>query len=159
MLLEVKRTQFGSDATNGELFIDGVRECFTLEDEVRDGPKVYGETAIPLGEYEIKLRTVGGFHDRTKKHYDSKDGFGPGWHQGMLWLQDVPGFEFILIHSGNTDESTAGCLLVGRTQQDLNISKDGFIGQSRAAYEALYPKVRDALLSGEKVTIKYSNLG
>jgi hypothetical protein len=157
MKLEVKRTQFGSDATNGELFIDGVFECYTLEDEVRDGPKVWGETAIPLGEYEIKFRTVGGFHTKTKARYDER--FGPGWHQGMLWLQNVPGFEFILIHAGNTDESTAGCLLVGRTQQDLNISKDGFIGQSRAAYETLYPKVRDALLSGEKVTIKYSNLG
>ena len=159
MLLEVKRTQFGSDATNGELFIDNVRECFTLEDEVRDGPKVYGETAIPLGEYEIKLRTVGGFHDRTKKHYDAKDGFGPGWHQGMLWLQSVPGFQFILIHPGNDQFDTLGCLLVGQTQADLDKNEDGFIGRSRAAYEALYPKVRDALLAGEKVTIKYSNLG
>ena len=84
MKLEVKRTQLGVDATNGELWIDGVKECFTLEDEVRDGPKVYGETAVPAGEYEITFRTVGGFHTKTKKYYDSKYGFGPGWHQGML---------------------------------------------------------------------------
>ena len=87
MKLEVKRTQFGDEATNGELWIDGVWECYTLEDEVRDGPKVYGETAIPAGEYEIKLRTVGGFHSRTEKYYDDKEGFGEGWHQGMLCLR------------------------------------------------------------------------
>ena len=76
----------------------------------------------------------------------------------MLELQDVPNFEFILVHSGNTDESTAGCYLVGNTQQDLDVSKDGFIGSSRVAYEKMYPKVRDALVAGEKVTIKYSNV-
>mgnify|MGYP007000376319 len=80
-----------------------------------------------------KFRTVGGFHTRTKARYDAK--YGEGWHLGMLELQDVPNFEFILVHSGNTDESTAGCYLVGNTQQDLDVSKDGFIGSSRTAYE------------------------
>ena len=155
MKLDVVRTQFGADATNSLLFIDGVFECYGLEDEVRD-VKVYAETAVPLGEYEIKFRTVGGFHTRTKARYDSK--YGEGWHLGMLELQDVPNFEFILVHSGNTDESTAGCYLVGNTQQDLDVSKDGFIGSSRVAYEKMYPKVRDALVAGEKVTIKYSNI-
>ena len=155
MKLDVVRTQFGADATNSLLFIDGEFECYGLEDEVRD-VKVYAETAVPLGEYEIKFRTVGGFHTRTKSRYDSK--YGEGWHLGMLELQDVPNFEFILVHSGNTDESTAGCYLVGNTQQDLDVSKDGFIGSSRVAYEKMYPKVRDALVAGEKVTIKYSNI-
>ena len=62
MKLDVVRTQFGKDATNGMLFINGLFECFTLEDEYRD-LKVRGETCIPDGEYEIKLRTVGGFHE------------------------------------------------------------------------------------------------
>jgi len=155
MKLDVVRTQFGADATNSLLFIDGEFECYGLEDEIRD-VKVYAESAIPLGEYEIKFRTVGGFHTRTKARYDSK--YGEGWHLGMLELQDVPNFEFILVHSGNTDESTAGCYLVGNTQQDLDVSKDGFIGSSRVAYEKMYPKVRDALVAGDKVTIKYSNI-
>ena len=76
----------------------------------------------------------------------------------MLELQDVPNFMYILIHTGNTDEHTAGCLLVGETQQDLDKGKDGFVGGSGDAYKKMYPKVRDALLSGEKVTIKYSNI-
>jgi len=150
MKLDVVRTQFGKDATNGMLFINGVFECFTLEDEVRD-VKVHSETAIPLGEYEIKLRTEGGFHSKYTARYGAM-------HKGMLELQDVPNFKWILIHTGNQDSHTAGCLLIGETQQDLDKGKDGFIGGSGDAYKKMYPKVADALLNGEKVTIKYSNI-
>ena len=150
MKLDVVRTQFGKDATNGMLFIDKVFEAFTLEDEVRD-VKVHSETAIPLGEYEIKLRTEGGFHSKYTARYGAM-------HKGMLWLQDVPNFKWILIHTGNQDSHTAGCLLIGETQQDLDKGKDGFIGGSGDAYKKMYPKVADALLAGEKVTIKYSNI-
>lgn len=151
MKLDVVRTQFGKDATNGMLFVDGVFECFTLEDEVRD-VKVMSETAIPLGEYEIKFRNVGGFDTKYKARY------GSTFHKGMLELQDVPNFKYILIHTGNTDQHTAGCLLIGETQQDLDKGKDGFIGGSGDAYKKFYPKVRDALINKEKVTIKYSNI-
>ncbi len=151
MKLNVIRHQFGKDATNGMLFIDGVFECYTLEDEVRD-VKVMSETAIPLGTYEIKFRNIGGFDTKYKARY------GTTFHKGMLELQDVPNFKYILIHTGNTDEHTAGCLLLGETQQDLDKGKDGFVGGSGDAYKKMYPKVRDALLNGEKVTIKYSNI-
>ena len=151
MKLTVVRTQFGADATNGLLFIDREFECFTLEDEVRD-VKVHSETAIPLGEYEIKLRTVGGFHTKYTERY------GAAFHKGMLELQDVPNFQYILIHTGNTDQHTAGCLLVGETQQDLDKGKDGFIGGSGDAYKKMYPKVLNALLSGKKVTIEYTTI-
>ena len=150
MKLDVVRTQFGEDATNGMLFINGVFECFTLEDEVRN-VKVHSETAIPLGEYEIKLRTEGGFHTKYTSRYGSM-------HKGMLWLQDVPGFTWILIHTGNTDQHTAGCLLLGETQQDLDKGKDGFVGGSGDAYKKAYPKIAKAILNGEKVTIKYTNI-
>jgi len=151
MKLDVVRTQFGKDATNGMLFVDGVFECFTLEDEVRD-IKVMSETAIPLGEYEIKFRNVGGFDTKYKARY------GSTFHKGMLELQDVPNFKYILIHTGNTDQHTAGCLLIGETQQDLDKGKNGFVGGSGDAYKKFYPKVRDALIAKEKVTIKYSNI-
>tara|TARA_R100000664_G_C2718777_1_gene112954 strand:+ start:152 stop:739 length:588 start_codon:yes stop_codon:yes gene_type:complete len=151
MKLDVVRTQFGKDATNGLLFVNGAFEAFTLEDEVRD-KKIKSETAIPLGEYEIKLRTVGGFHSKYTERY------GSAFHKGMLELQAVPGFQYILIHTGNTDSHTAGCLLIGETQQDLDKGKDGFIGGSGDAYKKFYPKVRDALIAREKVTIKYSNI-
>jgi len=151
MKLDVVRTQFGKDATNGMLFVDGVFECFTLEDEVRD-IKVMSETAISLGEYEIKFRNIGGYDTKYKARY------GSTFHKGMLELQDVPNFKYILIHTGNTDQHTAGCLLIGETQQDLDKGKDGFVGGSGDAYKKFYPKCRDALIAKEKVTIKYSNI-
>jgi len=151
MKLNVIRHQFGKDATNGLLFIDGVFECYTLEDEVRE-VKVMHETCIPEGEYEIKLRAEGGFHSRYLKRY------GADWHKGMLWLQDVPNFTWILIHTLNDSTQTSGCLGVGSSQQDLDLDSKGKILQSRDSYQRMYPKVRDALLNGEKVTIEYSNI-
>lgn len=151
MKLDVVRTQMGKDATNGMLFVDGVFECYSLEDEYRD-VKVMHETCIPEGEYEIKLRAEGGFHSRYLKRY------GADWHKGMLWLQDVPNFTWILIHTLNDSTQTSGCLGVGSAQQDLDLDAKGLITQSRDAYMRLYPKVRDAILSGEKVTIKYSKI-
>ena len=151
MKLDVIRTQFGKDATNGLLFINGVFECFTLEDEVRD-VKVMSETAIPLGTYEIKFRNIGGFDTKYKARY------GSTFHKGMLELQDVPNFKYILIHTGNTDEHTAGCLLVGDSQENNNIIKDGFIGKSTNAYKRIYPDISRALQEGKEVTIEYVDL-
>jgi len=146
MKLDLLRIQFGEDATNGILFIDGVFECYTLEDEVRD-VKVHSETAIPEGTYDIKFRKEGGFHTRYKARYGNT-------HYGMLELQDVPNFKYILIHAGNTDEQTAGCILVGDSQNNNDIQTDGFIGSSRNAYKRIYPLVRDALLAGASATIE-----
>lgn len=150
MKLQVVRTQFGRDATNGLLFIDGLFECYTLEDQYQE-VKVMHETCIPEGTYDIKFRTVGGFHERYKKRYGNS-------HYGMLHLQDVPGFTYILIHAGNTDEHTSGCLIVGETQQDLDVSEDGFIGSSGKAYVKLYNKIAKQLLIGNPVTIEYSKI-
>jgi hypothetical protein len=148
--LQVVRTQFGRDATNGLLFIDGLFECYTLEDQYQE-VKIMHETCIPEGTYDVKFRTVGGFHERYKKRYGNS-------HYGMLHLQNVPGFTYILIHSGNTDEHTSGCLIVGETQQDLDVSEDGFIGSSGKAYVKLYDKIAKQLLIGNPVTIEYSKI-
>ena len=150
MKLTVVRTQFGTDATNGMLFIDGIFECYTLEDQYQ-AVKVMHETCIPEGTYDIKFRTIGGFHEKYKKRYGND-------HYGMLHLQDVPNFTYILIHAGNTDEHTSGCLIVGETQQDLDISDDGFIGHSGKAYLKLYNKVAKQLLQGKDVTIEYTTI-
>ena len=150
MKLQVVRTQFGKDATNGLLFVNGVFENYTLEDQYQ-AVKVMHETCIPEGTYDIKFRTVGGFHEKYKKKYGNS-------HYGMLHLQDVPNFTYILIHAGNTDEHTSGCLIVGETQQDLDISDDGFIGHSGKAYLKLYNKVAKELLLGKSVTIEYTTI-
>ena len=131
--LEVLRYSSGLDSTLGILSENGPegREFlgYTLEDEWRE-EKVSAETRIPEGTYDVKLRTVGGFHTRYL------DKFGADFHKGMLHVQDVPGFEYILIHTGNTDENTMGCLLVADSSRQ-NITKDGFIGDSVDAYKAI----------------------
>jgi len=148
--LTVVRTQFGTDATNGILLVDGLFECYTLEDQYQ-AVKVMHETCIPEGTYNIKFRTVGGFHSKYSERYGNA-------HYGMLHLQDVPNFTYILIHAGNTDEHTSGCLIVGETQQDLDISDDGFIGHSGKAYLKLYNKVAKELLLGKEVSIEYTTI-
>ena len=150
MKLTVVRTQFGTDATNGLLFIDGVFECYTLEDQYQ-AVKVMHETCIPEGTYDIKFRKEGGFHSKYSARYKNA-------HYGMLHLQDVPNFTYILIHAGNTDEHTSGCLIVGETQQDLDMGKDGFIGHSGTAYQKLYRKVAGELLQGKAVSIEYTTI-
>ena len=150
MKLTVVRTQFGTDATNGLLFIDGLFECYTLEDQYQ-AVKVMHETCIPEGTYDIKFRKTGGFHAKYSERYKNA-------HYGMLHIQDVPNFTYILIHTGNTDEHTSGCLIVGETQQDLEVSKDGFIGSSTVAYKKMYSKVATQLLQGKDVTIEYTTI-
>ena len=148
--LTVVRTQFGTDATNGLLFIDGIFECYTLEDQYQ-AVKVMHETCIPEGTYNIKFRKTGGFHAKYTERYKNA-------HHGMLHIQDVPNFTYILIHTGNTDEHTSGCLIVGETQQDLEVSKDGFIGSSAVAYKKMYAKVAKQLLQNKDVTIEYTTI-
>tara|TARA_B110000093_G_scaffold16473_1_gene15229 strand:+ start:785 stop:1249 length:465 start_codon:yes stop_codon:yes gene_type:complete len=150
MELEVLRFSSHSDSTLGMLFdiTGGIRKflCFTLEDEHRD-VKVMAETRIPAGRYALKLRKEGGFHNRYSKKYEST-------HKGMIHVQDVPGFTYILWHTGNTDEHTAGCLLLGDTSQQ-NITKEGFIGSSTSAYKRVYPLIASSLEGGEEVTVEY----
>ena len=147
MKLKVIRYHSSNDFTLGMLLEETEGRkflCYTLEDEYREN-KVSGETRIPDGTYKITLRTVGGFHGRYQKKYGSM-------HKGMLWVRDVPGFEYILIHTGNTDEHTAGCLLVGNTS-DIK----GFIGSSVNAYKSIYPAIAQAIEDGEEVTITYES--
>ena len=151
MKLKVLRFSSQEDSTSGLLFLEGDLGleflCYTLEDEHRED-KIMGETRVPAGTYQIKLRTEGGFHERYKKKYGSM-------HKGMLHVTNVPNFKWILIHTGNTDEHTAGCLLVGDSQENNNISKNGFVGKSTNAYKRIYPNIAKAIKNKEEVTIEY----
>jgi len=151
MKLEVLRFSSQTDSTSGLLFeiTDLGRRfmCYTLEDE-RRVLKVRGETRVPAGTYKIELRNEGGFNQRYTKKY-------PGMHRGMLHITNVPNFEYILIHTGNTDEHTAGCLIVGDAQENNILLPDGFVGKSVNAYKRIYPSIAKAIASGEEVTIRY----
>ena len=154
MQLEVLRFSSEQDSTNGLLFdVTGDNRNFlsyTLEDEYRK-EKVSSETRVPAGTYNITLRTEGGFNQR----YTEK--FGADFQKGMLWVRDVPNFEYILIHTGNTDEHTSGCLLLGDTQTNNQIKEDGFIGSSVQAYKRVYPQIAKVLEEGGVVNMKYTD--
>ena len=152
ILLEVYRYSSQSDSTLGILSdITSTKKkdflAYTIEDEKRD-VKVMHETRIPAETYRVGLRTVGGFHNRYLEKY------GPDFHKGMLWIRNVPNFEYVLLHCGNTDDHTSGCLLVGDTSTQ-NISKEGFIGSSNDAYKRIYPRLANHLLEGGNINITY----
>jgi len=144
MRLTVYRYYDDGNCTLGVLNIDGKFESYTLEDEERT-VKVWGETRIPEGTYKIGLRTEGGHHARYSNKF-------PNMHLGMLHVLDVPNFEYILIHIGNTDDDTAGCLLVGEGV------RKGAILKSTVAYQKMYIKVARAIQRGEPVTITYKDI-
>jgi hypothetical protein len=141
MKLTLLRFYDSGKATAGLLFVDGKFECYTLEDEHRD-VKVMAETRIPEGTFEIKYRKEGGHHTEYSKKFGKE-------HFGMLHLQNVPKFEYILIHIGNSEKDSAGCILVGN-----QITRIPTLVDSTGAYKSLYAKVATALNKGEKVTIE-----
>lgn len=136
MILSLHRLSSNEAATLGRLYVNDAFECITLEDVVRalgpDGsPKVQDATAIPAGTYPIKI------------------GPSPA-HQGRLFmrLQDVPYFTGILIHSGNDDVDTHGCILVGQV-----VDGPDHIHGGSLALPMLQAQVAKALGAGEDVSI------
>lgn len=146
MQLSVLRYSVNEESTLGLLFIDGVFACYTLEDEPRKA-KIKGETRIPEGTYKVELRIIGTHHQKYLKKY-------PYMHLGMLHITGVPNFTNILIHIGNTDDDTDGCLLVGDSAIS-NVKQVGRINSSTIAYEKIYPKIAARLHNGEDVYITY----
>jgi hypothetical protein len=139
MEIVVDRFVSDNDTTISRISVDGRFVCFGLEDEFRE-EKLAAETRIPAGSYVVGLRTEGGFHARYGRRFADI-------HRGMLHILNVPNFEFILIHCGNTDEDTAGCLLVG--SQALTEPGEMRVLQSTAAYRRFYPMVVDAAANGD----------
>lgn len=139
MKLTLKRIALRPTYTIGKLYIDDVYFCDTIEDTVRDlnkngkfdngEKKVHSKTAIPYGIYEIKWT----YSPRFKKYTPQ--------------LMNVPSFEGIRIHAGNTSSDTEGCLILGKNKQV------GKVLNSRATINKFYPIIKNACSNG-KVTIE-----
>lgn len=142
MELHLTRFSGADESTLGLLLVNGTFFCYTLEDQYNE-PKVPGETRIPEGRYQIKLRNEGKMTKRYGERFD--------FHQGMLWLQDVPNFQYIYIHTGNNDDHSEGCILVGDGQVTNTVER-GTVTSSVAAYKRLYETILSAL-SEEEVWI------
>lgn len=137
--------------TISRLFVDGVRFYEMLENKDRglkqtdslasiQARKVYGETAIPSGVYEIDMDTISQKFANNSFYKRVCGGKVPR-------LKNVPGFNGVLIHAGNSALESFGCLLPGR-----NLVK-GKVLQSRDVFEQLYKKMIAAHKRGEKITI------
>lgn len=129
--------------TIGRLYVNGEYECDTIEDKVRDvskEAKIYGETAIPYGNYEITMKVKSPKFSKVEK-YRRCGGYLPR-------LLDVPYFEGILIHIGNKAEDSLGCILVGQNKVK------GQVINSTETFWRLYEKMKAASDAGEGITIE-----
>ncbi len=119
----IQRFEFQEKCTIGKLFLDGVDlGIFTLEDKRRPlGEKVFGQTAIPEGIYEVIIT--------LSNHFKRE----------LPLLLSVPQFDGVRIHPGNTDADTEGCILVGKTW-----AGGDFIGHSKEAFEELFGFLKTA---------------
>lgn len=134
MDLVLRRKPSTKNSTIGELEVNGVFECYTIEDIVRpEGVKVPGQTAIPAGKYRIDVT----YSQRFQKL--------------MPILINVPNFTGVRIHAGNTARDTEGCIIVGKT------SHIDYISQSRDAYDALFRKINQAMGRDEEVWLEIIN--
>lgn len=137
MQITIKRFEFGTNYTIGRMYVDGQLLCFTLEDKVREVEgqpveqwKVAGQTAIPKGTYDVT--------------YD----FSNRFQSKRPHILNVPGFDGIRIHTGNSDKDTEGCILLG----ELWAGGD-WVSNSTRAYVKFEPLLCEALGRGDKVTI------
>ena len=139
MKLTLKRIALRPTYTIGKLYIDDVYFCDTIEDTVRDinkngkfdngEKKIHSKTAIPYGIYEIKWT------------------YSPKFKKYTPQLMNVPAFEGIRIHAGNTSADTEGCLILGENKQV------GKVLNSRATINKFYQIIKEACSKG-KVTIE-----
>lgn len=132
MEILVQRIAKRDDYTVGRLFVDGKYLCDTLEDRVRDltkEKKVPGETAIPAGRYRVIVNV------------------SPKFGRELPRLLDVPGFEGILIHKGNSARDSAGCVLLGENKEK------GRVVNSTPYELRLTRLIKDAIEKGEEVWI------
>jgi hypothetical protein len=124
--LKVVRKEFSEKSTIGEMHINEQFHCYTLEDKYRPNEKkIYGLTAIPKGRYEVIIT----YSNHFKKN--------------MPLLLNVPNYEGVRIHPGNTDKDTLGCILVGKNKE-----KDR-IGDCKGVYESLTKNIANTLPSGK----------
>lgn len=143
MKLKLKRIFKGDKYTIGHLYINNIYFCDTLEDKVRNlpkEPKVYGETAIPAGIYEIDMNTVSPkFKNRS---------WAKKWGGIVPRLKNVPYFDGVLIHVGNSSEDSLGCILIGDNQVV------GGLVNSIIQFNRLMQRLVDAKKRKEPITIE-----
>lgn len=151
MRLKIERQPSSDKCTIGQLFVNGIYECWTLEDPVRE-VKIPGKTAIPAGIYQVIVDYSNRFK-RQMPHIAIRFPKTGIFSESITPVKEVPNFQGIRIHSGNTSEDTEGCILLGMNRGP----KDDWIGQSNIAFGGFWTKLWTALSAGEMVMIEITN--
>lgn len=136
----------------GRFYIDGIFYCNTLEDADRGlkqtdsldyikSRKVANETAIPKGTYKVAMNVTSPKYAASSWYWSLCQGKVPR-------LLNVPGFDGILIHTGNNPLQTSGCLLVGKN------TKVGQLTESKETFKKIYKLMKSAYDKGEEITIE-----
>lgn len=130
MQLALQRDPFRTGATTGNLFVNGVAFCVTLEPSaIATFPR------ISTGKYQVEIA------------------FSPRFRRAMPHVMNVPGRDGILIHWGNYAENTDGCILVGETKGVLNDGAPA-IWNSRETFDKLYQELQDAQAEGITIEVE-----
>jgi len=138
MKMTIDRVYQNNQCTLGILRFDDLTLC-TLEDPSRY-QKIPGKTRIPAGTYDLTLRRKSPMADRYRERFGQQ-------HYGMIWLQDVPDFQWVYFHIGNDAEDTEGCILVG----DAMSPYYNHVTNSVRAYSLLSQKLIPYLHHGHRV--------
>lgn len=144
MNLFVEEIGTTADSTGSQLFVDGRPFCFVIEDGYREH-KISGETRIPGGRYQVVKHKSGKFFEKYRRDFG---------HDFALQIANVPGFEWILIHTGNNVKDTKGCLLVNRNIGIQAAPRDYCGTDSMSVYKLLYLLIKAAFERGEEVWIE-----
>lgn len=164
MKVLILRDPSEKDWTTSEFFFDEKKMGVGIEDE-RRSVKVKGETCIPEGVYEMGLRdspkfSYSYFRDDEGNLIDNKSRttieLQKKYHTAheMIWVKDVPKFEYVLFHWGNTDDDTDGCYIVGSKFGEID--KQKAVLASRDKYKEIYPILFKAIKKGG-VTVEYKS--
>ena len=131
MRVKIVRVAQGKQSTLSHLYIDGIFQCYLLEDKIR-ADKITKQTAIPTGDYQLIVNTWGSMNTKYKSIMGKV-------HEGMIEIDQLPNFDYVYIHIGNTYSQTAGCPLTGLGFEFYY--GDYQVTQSRKAYDLVYPKL------------------
>lgn len=152
MKISLKRIYTNNQYTIGHLYVDGTYVCDVIEDadrglkdsmtleEIRQ-KKIKDRTAIPQGNYKVTMNVISPRFSKKKYYKDFCGGRLPR-------ITSVKGFDGVLIHIGNTDKDSSGCLIVGYNKEK------GKVLNSKQAFEKLYKMLDSANRNGEKIDIK-----
>ncbi len=143
MIVSIERMYQRSTGIIGMLRVNTVPTVFYSLEHPPRAEKIQKKTGIPLGKYQLLPRREGQVYENYCQRF--------GCDHPIIWLQDVPGFEYIYIHIGNKVEESEGCILVGSAFRELPNDAGWYLTASKIAYLALHKLISDAWLRKEEV--------